>query len=204
MSITSAPYGVRPIGSQGGMERTVRVPSGITSGYAANIFKWAPVTMNPVTGTLQLVTNPGGVPQRIWGFMAGCEFTPLGGRPTESPFWPSGTSVDPNYDFFVYIWPAWDPTLRLQVQADGSVAQTGLGSQFLINNTANGSTQVGLSQCSVAAAGVAAASQGQLVLTEFATDNSIIPGSVPGDAFTDLICAIAYSQVGPQSQPSIG
>lgn len=204
MSTTSNPYGIRPIGSQGGLERTVRVPSGIASGYGTNIFKWSAVTMNPATGTLQAVTNPGGVPQRIWGFFAGCEFTPLGSRPSEFPYWPAGSTPDPNYDFFVYIWPAWDPTLRLQVQADGSVPQALLGSQFNITNVGAGSTATGLSACTVGAAGVAQGSQGQLVLTEFATDNTQIPGSVPGDSFTDLICAIAYSQAGPASQPSIG
>ena len=117
MSAISSPYGFQPISSIEGVPRPMRVPNGIKSGLASNIFKFQPVTLNPANGTLLPVTNPGGVPQKIFGIFAGVEYTPLGGRPAVSPFFPSGTVWDPAYDMFCYFWPAWDPATRWRVDA---------------------------------------------------------------------------------------
>lgn len=200
MALTASPYGFQPISDNEGMVRPVRMPFGVASGLASNIFKYQPVALDPIGGTLIPITNPGGVPQQVFGVFAGMEFTPLGGRPTESPFWPGGTSYDPAYDTFAYFWPAWGPTIRFLVQADGSVPQGSMGQQFNITNATAGSTAIGLSNASVGAAGVAAGSQGQWTLTEFYTGvNDAI-----GDAFTDLIVISAYPQIGFGSQKSIG
>lgn len=200
MASTSSPYGLQPISSQDGVARPIRMPNGIANSLASNIFKYQAVTLNPATGTLIPVTNPGGVPQRIFGVFAGVEYTPLGGRPTVSPFWPSGTTFDPNFDMLVYLWPAWTPAYRFRVQADGAVAQTLMGSQFNITNVSAGSTAVGLSQSTVGAAGVPAGAQGQFALVEFDVQvNDLI-----GDAFTDLIVTTAFPQVGFGPQASIG
>jgi hypothetical protein len=200
MSSVAGPYGIQPISSNEGFNRPMRMPNGIVSGLASNIFKYQAVTIDPATGTLKPVTNPGGVPQKVYGVFAGVEFTPLGGRPTESPFWPSGMVFDPAYDMLVYYWPAWIPGTRWKVQADGAVAQALMGSQFNITNPAAGSTSTGYSACTVGAAGVAAGSQGQFALQEF--DPGI--NELIGDAFTDLICTIALPQIGLGSQTSIG
>lgn len=202
MASISSPYGVQVIGDMAGTGRTSRMPFGIASGYAANIFKFQPIKMNPATGTVQAVTNTGGVPDKIWGIFAGVEYTPLGGRPTVSPMWPAGVNYDPSLQMFVYFWEAWNPNTRFMVQADGSVAANQLGQSFNFTNLGAGFTQVGLSQCTVGAAGVAAGVQGQLTLVEFAP-NSGDPDN-GGDAYTDLICTMAYPQVSWASQLSIG
>lgn len=200
MASTSTPYGLVPIADQSGpAPRNVRIPLGVASGYATNIFKGTPVTLNTATGTIQAVTATN---QQIFGVFSGIEYTPTGGRPVVSPFWPSGTVYDTGYDMFVYIWPAWIPSLRFQIQANGSVAQALLGSQFNLANFTAGNTQTGLSAATVAAAGVGVGVQGQLALTEFA-DTTGIYGTI-GDAFTDLIVTIAYPQVGSAFQTSIG
>jgi hypothetical protein len=200
MASTSSPYGFQPISDQSGPAiRTARIPFGITSGYATNIFKGQPVTMNPATGTIQAVTAAN---QQIYGIMNGVEFTPLGGRPLESPFWPGGAVVDTRFDFLVYIIPAWVPSYRFRVQADGSVGQPALGSQFNLSNFTAGNTSTGLSAATVAAAGVAAGVQGQFFFTEF-FDTTGVYGTI-GDAFTDMIVGISYQQVGAGFQPSIG
>ena len=181
MSSISSPYGFEPISDQSGVApRRVRIPNGIASGYASNIFKWQPVTLNPATGQLMPVTAN---TQKIFGIFEGAEYTPLGGRPAESPFWPGGTVVDPTYDFFVYIWPCWIPGYRFRVQADGPVGQTLLGNQFNITNFGAGNTTTGLSAATVGAAGVAVGLQGQFALTEF-FDITGIYGTI-GDAYTD-------------------
>lgn len=197
MASTSSAYGIQPISDQTGTPRPLRIPNGIASGLASNIFKFQPVYVAVATGTVTPVTA---TTDKLFGIFAGVEYTPTGGRPTVSPFWASGTTYDSTLDMFVYIWPMWIPGTRFQVQADGTVAQALLGSGFNISNFASGSTSTGLSACSVAFAGVANGSQAQLAFVEFATGvNDAI-----GDAFTDLICTVAYPQVGFGPQNSIG
>jgi hypothetical protein len=197
MASTSSPYGAQIVSDMTGTPRTERIPSGIANQLASNIFKFQPVKMVPASGTITPITA---TTDKIWGFFAGVEYTPLGGRPVVSTFWPSGTNVDPTYDFLVYVWPAWLPGLRIRVQADGSVAQALLGSGFSFTNIANGSTSTGLSACTVGAAGIASGTQAQLFLQEFDTG----VGDAIGDAYTDLICGVANPQVGFGPQTSIG
>lgn len=193
MASTASPYGFVPISHQSGTPRPVRIPFGIASGLAFNIFKYQPVTMIKPAGTTNggTITPVTATTDPIFGIFAGVEYTPTGGRPAESPFWASGTVYDSGYDMFVYIWPAWDPSLRLQVQNVGSVPQTNLGGEFNVSGFANGNTTTGLSSCAASAL-VAAASQGQFFFTEFFTGvNDAI-----GDAFTDMIVGVALPQVG--------
>lgn len=199
MATTSGPYGFVPISHQSGTPRTVRMPLGIASAYGANIFKYQPITLNTGTGVIQAVTATN---QQIFGIFAGVEYTPSGGRPTVSPFWPTGQTYDATQDMNVYFWPAWDASLRLQVQADGAVAQALMGAQFNIATPTGGSTTTGLSSAGVLHAGVAGSSQGQFFLSEFFTGVNDAYGG--GDAFTDLIVGVAYNQVGAGSQTSIG
>ena len=137
---------------------------------------------------------------KIFGVFMGVYYTPPGGQPTPSAIWPSGGTYSTTDDMFVWVVPAWVPGMRFQIQADGTVAQALLGSQFNLSNFAAGSTQVGLSNCTAAFAGVAGASQGQLVLEEF------YPGvsSAIGDAYTDLIVGVSYPQIVGGFQTSIG
>lgn len=200
MASVSSPYGLEVISNQEGFAiRTLRIPNGITSGYGTNIFRGAPVTINPATGTIQAVTATN---QALYGVMAGVEFTPLGGRPAESPFWPAGTVVDPTYDFLVYIVPFINGSnQRIKVQANGPVNQISYGAQFNITNFTAGNTATGLSACQVAATPIVAGQTGQLAFVEF-FDTSGIYG-VPGDAFTDLICVPTLTQI-DSNVPSIG
>lgn len=197
MSATAAPYGFQPINSQVGQVRPLRIPNGIASGLAANIFKYQPVFIAVATGTITPVTA---TTDKIFGVFSGVEYTPIGGRPTVSPFWASGQTYDTTLDMFAYVWPAWLAGTRFIVQADGAVAQALLGSGFNTSNFAAGSTSTGLSAATVAAAGVAAASQAQWALEEF------FPGSnnAIGDAFTDLVVSCAYPQIISGFQTSIG
>lgn len=202
MAGASSPYGLQPISDQSGIVRPLRIPLGIASGLASNIFKYQAVKLiKPLatanSGTLTPVTA---TTDQIFGVFAGVEYTPTGGRPTVSPFWPSGAVYDSTADMFAYIWPAWTGSMRFQIQADGAVVQGKLGMGFNISNFTSGSTTIGQSTCTAANAGVAQSSQAQLVLVEFA------PGvnDAVGDAFTDLIVQIAYPQVVAGYQTSLG
>lgn len=198
MASVSSPYGLQPISDQSGTPRTLRVPNGIASGYNTAIYTNQAVTLDPATGTMKAVTA---TTDKIFGIFMGVYYTPTGGRPGNSPFWPAnGTYTTGLDDMFCYVIPAWIPGQRFAIQADGTVAQALLGSGFNISNFGNGSTVTGLSACTVAFAGVAAASQAQLALVEFApgANNAI------GDAFTDLIVSVAYPQIVSGFQTSIG
>lgn len=201
MASTSSPYGFVPISHQSGTPRTVRMPAGIASGYAANIFKYQPIKL--VAGVIQAVTA---TTDQIFGIFAGAEFTPSGSRPGEFPYWPTGStyqvdgSGNPLFDMFVYFWPAWDASLRLQVQATGNVPQSSMGGQFNISAPTAGNTTTGLSAAAVSNTVVTAASQGQFFFSEYFTGVN----DSPGDAFTDMIVGVAYNQIGPGFQTSIG
>lgn len=195
MPSSAAPYGLLPLSDQTGFIRPVRIPNGIASGLSSNIFKGQPVKLDVVHGTITPIT---GATDPIFAVFAGVEYAPVGGRPAESPFWPSGVVPDTGLDFFVYVWPAWIPNIRWAIQADGSVAQTGLGRQFNLSNFAAGSTTTGLSAATAAATPIVAGQQGQLALVEFGVNIN----DAVGDAFTDLIVTIARPQIG--GAPQVG
>ena len=199
MALVSSPYGLQPVSDQSGPAvRPLRIPFGIASGYGLNIFKGAPVNFNVTTNQLQLVTAAN---QAIFGVFQGIEYTPLGGRPQVSPFWPAGTTYDPNYDTFVYVYPGWLESLRWRIQSTGSIPQLGtLAAQYNLTNFTLGSTSIGLSQCGVLPTPLATGVTGQVTLVEFDTGIN----SSPGDAFTDGIFSINLSQIGNGAQPSIG
>lgn len=197
MASTSSPYGLQVVSDVTGQPRLMRIPNGIASGYNTNIFYGAAVKLNASTGVLEAVSA---TTDKIYGVFAGCSYTPTGGDPRNFPFWAANATYSTNEIMEAYIIPGWIPGLRFQIQADGSVDQTALGSQFNLSNFTSGSTTTGVSACTAAASQIAASSQGQLVLHEF------YPGvnSAVGDAYTDLIVSIAYPQAGNGYQTSIG
>lgn len=197
MAATSSPYGFMPISDLTGIPRTMRMPLGIASGYSTAIYKYNPIRLNITTGVIEAVSA---TTDKILGVFAGVEYTPSGGRPIVSPYWPASATYDSSYDMFVYFWAGWNPSTRFQVQADGTVAQALMGCQFNTANYAAGSAPVGLGQSNVLHAGVVASSQGQWFLEEFYTGVN----SATGDAYTDLIVGVAYPQIGGGYQTSMG
>lgn len=200
MALISSPYGVNIIGDQSGPDpRPQRMPNGIANQFGSNIFSGQPIKINPTTGTLIPVTA---ATDSIYGIFQGVDFTPLGSRPTTSPFWPAGMNYDPNYEMSVYFFPLWISSIRLQIQADGPINQIAMGSQFnfTVANLGNGSLATGISACTISATPVPAGQFGQLNLIEFFPGT----GSTIGDAFTDAIYTIANPQIGAARLASIG
>lgn len=198
MASTSTPYGLTPISHQSGTPRPVCLKNGIASGLSSNIFRGQAVMLDAGNGTITPITATS---DRIYGVFMGVEYTPTGQRPVVSPFWPASSTFVAGLDAMnVYIWEAWDATLRWIIQADGAVAQSAYGDQFNLSNFANGSTVTGLSACTAAAAPVGSGNQGQVQLIEFGEGL----GSAVGDAFTDLIVAISFPQAVITGQVSRG
>ena len=94
MSSTSAPYGFRPSFHNSGQMRPKAYT--IASTYAASIFSGDPVKLIS-DGTVQLGSSDGtrsGTTDGVilLGIFAGVEYNDATGKPTISPFWPSGTT----------------------------------------------------------------------------------------------------------------
>jgi len=181
MSSTSAPFGFRPSYHNSGQMRPKAYT--ITSTYAANIFSGDPVKLTD-NGVIQLGTSDGtrsGTTDGIslLGIFAGCQYLDATGKPSISPFWPSGATGTE-----IVAWVYDDPEMLFDVQytnpSSGTTVQTAVGEEFdWTVASPGGSTQTGLSNCQI---GVIQATSGQFQMTGFA--NNI------NDSLTD-----AYVQV---------
>ena len=98
MANTQAVFGFRHIGYIGGSSPDYQLSTGvIASAYATKIFRGDPVTRNTTTGKIEQATNASATTfaVQLAGVFDGCQYTPVGGSPVWSPFWPAGgASVD--------------------------------------------------------------------------------------------------------------
>lgn len=94
MANTQATFGFRHIGYTSGGAPDFQLATGlILSTNTTKIFRGDPVVIDPTTGKIQQQTN--GTTGKVDGIFDGCVYTPVGGTPVWSPFWPgAGASVD--------------------------------------------------------------------------------------------------------------
>lgn len=169
MSSTSAPYGFRPSYHNSGQMRPKAYT--ITSAYAANIFSGDPVKLTS-DGVVQLGTSDGtrsGTTDGITllGIFAGCQYLDATGKPTISPFWPSGTTGTQ-----IVAWVYDDPETLYDVQYANpgtpgtDSVQTAVGAECDWRVASpGGSTQTGLSNTWLTAT---QSTSGQFQITGFA------------------------------------
>jgi hypothetical protein len=167
MSSTSAPFGFRPSYHNSGQMRPKAYT--IASTYAANIFSGDPVKLTD-SGVIQLGTSDGtrsGTTDGITllGIFAGCQYLDATGKPTISPFWPSGTTGTE-----IVAWVYDDPETLYDVQynnpSPGTTVQTAVGEECdWTVASPGGSTQTGLSNTYLTAI---QATSGQFQITGFA------------------------------------
>ena len=167
MSSTSAPFGFRPSYHNSGQMRPKAYT--IASTYAANIFSGDPVKLTD-NGVIQLGTSDGtrtgtvdGI--SLLGMFAGCQYLDASGKPTISPFWPSGATGTE-----IVAWVYDDPETLFDVQytnpSAGTTVQTAVGEECdWTVASPGGSTQTGLSNCQLTAI---QATSGQFQITGFA------------------------------------
>lgn len=167
MSSTSAPFGFRPSYHNSGQMRPKAYT--IASTYAANIFSGDPVKLTD-NGVVQLGTSDGtrtgtvdGI--SLLGIFAGCQYLDASGKPTISPFWPSGTTGTE-----IVAWVYDDPETLFDVQytnpSAGTTVQTAVGEECDWSVASpGGSTRTGLSNCQLTAI---QATSGQFQITGFA------------------------------------
>lgn len=167
MSSTSAPFGFRPSYHNSGQMRPKAYT--IASTYAANIFSGDPVKLTD-NGVIQLGTSDGtrnGTTDGITllGIFAGCQYLDASGKPTISPFWPSGATGTE-----IVAWVYDDPETLYDVQYDnpspGTTVQTAVGEECdWTVASPGGSTQTGLSTTQLTAI---QSTSGQFQITGFA------------------------------------
>jgi len=185
MATTAAPYGLRPINLIGG-----QVFSGstrqiaITSAYNTNIFFGDIVAIDATNGTIVKVAKTGtdgttnALPAGVVGVFLGCTYTdPTLKYKLNSQYWPASTAAS---DAMAYVCD--DPDTLFQIQASGTVAQTSLGANFPLVQTA-GSTTTGDSKVALLYSAGGTDTFLPLRLVDFVNG----PFSTVGDAFTDCI-----------------
>lgn len=147
MSSISAPFGFRASYHNSGQMRPKAYV--IASTYAANIFSGDPVKLVDA-GVIQLGTSDGtrsgtvdGI--SLLGIFAGVQYLDATGKPTISPFWPSGTTGTE-----ITAWVYDDPETLFDVQYNnpsaGTTIQTAVGEECdWTVASPGGSTSTGLS-----------------------------------------------------------
>jgi hypothetical protein len=166
MSSTSAPFGFRASYHNSGQMRPKAYV--IASAYAANIFSGDPVKLTD-NGVIQLGSSDGtrtGTTDGIslLGIFAGCQYLDASGKPTISPFWPSGATGTE-----ITAWVYDDPETLFDVQYNnpsaGTTVQTAVGEECdWTVASPGGSTQTGLSNTYLTAI---QATSGQFQITGF-------------------------------------
>lgn len=169
MSSTSAPFGFRPSFHNSGQMRPKAYT--IASTYAANIFQGDPVKLTDA-GVIQLGSSDGtrdGTTDGIslLGIFAGCQYLDASGKPTISPFWPTGTTGTE-----ITAWVYDDPETLFDAQytnpgtPGSTTVQTAVGEECdWTVASPGGSTRTGLSTTQL---GVIQATSGQFQITGFA------------------------------------
>jgi hypothetical protein len=178
MSTVSAPFGLKPAYSPMG---TIR-PSAysIASAYATNILQFQPVKI-AANGTVEAAA----VGDRFVGTFQGVEFTDIDGKRRVSNKWAANTVAT---DIIAYI--TLDPTLVYEMQANGPIAVTDIGSQADFTTIGTGSLITGLSTMMLDQGTLTNSGNASLRIIGIAAG----PDNVPGDAFTKVLVQVAEHQ----------
>lgn len=177
MATTATPTGAEPTdtlsasGSFTGKVRHIKV----ASGYGTAIF-YGDFVKLVNTGTVEKDT--GTATLTPVGVFVGCAFTsPTTDELTFSQTFPASTAAS---DIVAYVVD--DPNVLMRMQSDEAIAQTGLGNNVAVVQTA-GSTSIGRSRNAVDGSSIATTSTLPLRIIDFVDG----PTSAVGDAFTDVI-----------------
>ena len=177
MAATATPMGAEPVGglsacgSFSGKVRHIK----IASGYATAIF-YGDFVKLVNTGTVEKDT--GTATMTPVGIFIGSFYTDPGtNQPTFNQTYPASTAAD---DIMAYVLD--DPDCVFRMQSDEALAQTTLGNNVGVVQTA-GSTSIGRSKNAVDGSTAATTNTLPLRILEFVDG----PDSEVGDAFTDVL-----------------
>jgi len=189
MSATLAPFGLRPAFHPSGLDRAQALANGIVSGYSSNILKGQPIVYGTTAngGTLGTI-QPALATGTVTGAFAGVEWTDTTGRRRVSNYWPASTAYQTG-SCVAYFYN--DINIVYEIQADGSMAQTTIGNEYLFTNITAGSTTTGLSQATLGSGtAVGNSGQGQMRVVDIGqgVDNNW------GDAYTIVRVVLTNTQ----------
>lgn len=185
MTATLQPFGLRPVWAPGQYTSAKRYDNGIPSAYGTGILKYQPVKINS-SGQIVPVSATS---DDFLGCFAGVTYVDAQGVPHSSDQWAAGTVTQSGSPMWVWVFD--DPSQIYQIQCDGTLAQSNGGQVNLTAaNLTNGSTLVGLSQCTAQASSLSTSAQKQLRIIEL--DLSI--GNAWGDAFPIINVQVAQHQ----------
>ena len=177
MATSATPNGAEPIGtcsSSGSFSGKV-VHIKIASAYDTAIF-YGDFVKLVAAGTIE--RDAGTTALTSIGIFMGCKYTdPSSNQMTFSQTWPASTSAS---DAAGYV--LMDPDVLFRMQGDATIAQTALGANFAVVQTA-GSTTIGRSKNACDSSTVATTNTLPVRLVDFYDG----PNSSIGDAFTDVI-----------------
>lgn len=179
MATVAQPYGFRPVGylSGRGYNASFRQIK-IASGAVGNIFNGDLVKMDSTGTILKEGITTAVTSNAALGVFVGCTYTdPNLNYKVHRNYWPTGTVASDAYGYVVD-----DPYAVFQIQASGTLAQTALGNNIGLVNTA-GSTQNGRSRVAADHTTVNTTNTLPFKIIGFVEGG----GSTVGDAFTDIL-----------------
>lgn len=178
MSTTSQPFGLRPAYSPSGVLRPTAYA--IVSGYTANILQNQPVKIGS-DGNIEAAA----IGDRLIGTFQGVEFTDGDGRRRVSNKWIASTVAT---EIVAYV--TLDPTIVYEIQANGPIAVTDIGSQADYTVITGGSFTTGLSAMMLNTATLTNSANAALRIIGIATG----PDNAAGDNFTIVEVQVAEHQ----------
>lgn len=178
MSSTSQPFGLRPAYSPSGVIRPTAYT--IASAYGSNILQNQPVKIG-TDGTLQAAA----IGDRFIGSFQGVEFTDTDGRRRVSNKWTASTSATE-----IVAYATLDPSIVFEIQANGSIAVSDIGSQADYTTITAGSTTTGLSAVMLDTATLTNSGNASLRIIGIAPG----PDNAAGDSFTVVQVQVSEHQ----------
>ena len=178
MSSTSQPFGLRPAYSPSGVIRPTAYT--IASAYGSNILQNQPVKIGS-DGTLQAAA----IGDRFIGSFQGVEFTDSDGRRRVSNKWTASTVAS---DIVAYA--TLDPSIVFEIQANGSIAVSDIGSQADFTTITAGSTTTGLSAVMLDTATLTNSGNASLRIINIAPG----PDNAAGDSYTVVQVQVSEHQ----------
>lgn len=178
MSTSSQPFGLRASYSPSGVIRPTAYT--ILTGYASNILQNQPVKIGS-DGTIQAAA----IGDRFVGTFSGVEFTDSDGRRRVANKWTASTAAT---DIVAYV--TLDPSIVYEIQGNGPIAVTDIGSQADFTTITAGSTVTGLSAMMLDTATLTNSGNASLRIIDLAPG----PDNAFGDNYTIVQVQIAEHQ----------
>ena len=190
MASTATPYGLRAVNELGGLPYAGSTRQFLINpaGYNTNIFNGSIVAVN-TAGYLEIVTTVGSsstdvFPAGTIGVFVGCSYVNAQGQVVYAQFYPANTVAPAGTAITAYVID--DDRAVFQVQAAGTLGQTALGMNAILNavqSTSTGSTTTGNSNTAISIS-VASTATYAFKIVGFVDMQGF---STVGDAYTDVL-----------------